>query len=225
MNTDLESIADQWGLIHREQAQLITAKADWHHPDVLAAGRTDVIGLTIGDTPELSSSINAVLPNTTTSPAGMVRVGPTTSAELSASPEDAIVTPSIARNASTDRDLALLWSWSVTPKKPLDELVLTAHISVPIEGGASINTDIPLRIHVKRTVGFTLKQIFGSWATWSAIAGVVGARAAWLHRKLRRERASTVTPDAPKVPAPQANATDGTKEAPPATETVPSNEG
>ncbi|ORA26035.1 hypothetical protein BST13_32470 [Mycobacterium aquaticum] len=200
-----DGIAGEWIRVHTEQAELVTAKAKWHHPDVLSAGTTDVIGLTIGDTPELSSSINALLPQTITSPAGTVRVGPTTTAELSASPEDAIVTPSQARNASTDRDIALLWSWDVTPKRPLDELVLMAHISVPIDGGASVNTDIPLRIHVKRTFSFTVHQVFGSWTTWSAIAAAIAARAAWLHRKLKKARHSTGTPEASEAATEKVN--------------------
>lgn len=190
-----------WGRIHQQQADLIAAKAEWHRPDELAVEQTDVIGLTIGDTPELNESVSEVLPGTTASPAGTVRVGPTTTAELSASPDDAIVTPSVARNASTDRDIALLWSWQVTPKRPVDELVLTAHVQVPLDGGGSLNTDIPLRIHVKRTFSYTVWQIFHSWATWSAIVTTAVAGVGWFLRRLKRDLRSDATEKAAGPPA------------------------
>jgi hypothetical protein len=197
--------AVNWGRIQQQQAGLIAAKAEWHRPDELAVERTDLIGLTIGDTPELNQSVNAVLPGTITTPAGTIHVGPTTTAELSASSDDAIVTPNIARNASTDRDIALLWSWQITPKRPIDELVLTAHVQVPLDGGGSLNTDIPLRIHVKRTFGYTVGQIFHSWATWSAIVTAAAAGVGWLVRRRRRDQSPGAHPESAQAPAHHGN--------------------
>ncbi|MGV0813290.1 LPXTG cell wall anchor domain-containing protein [Mycolicibacterium boenickei] len=159
---------------------------------------TAVIGLAIGDTPNLNREVNATLPGTIATPAGTVEVGITTRAELSASPDDATITPSLAKNASTVDEIELLWTWHVTPKRPTDELMLTAHIEVPLDGGGSFNTDIPLRIPVKRSIGYTAGQIFDSWATWSAIAVSVAGGAGWFFRRRRRAQPTASAQEVPE---------------------------
>ncbi|MBX8687664.1 hypothetical protein GO011_09525 [Mycobacterium sp. 20091114027_K0903767] len=151
---------------------------------------TELIGLTIGDTPDLNQEINEKLPGTVTTPAGTVEVGINTKAELSASSDDATITPDYSKNASTPDKVDLMWTWEVTPKRPADELILTAHIEVPVDGGGSFNTDIPLRIHVKRSIGYTAGQAFHNWATLSAIAASAAAVVGWFLRRRKRDQRS-----------------------------------
>jgi NADH pyrophosphatase NudC (nudix superfamily) len=152
------------------ESQLLTSNASWDAPKTLKAEETQRIGLQIGQSKLLSDKINQLLPHTSQSPAGQVKVGPLMRARLEADPDDAVVTPSESVNYSTASKPELLWTWLVRPKKPTTALVLTAHLEIPLAGSENVlPTDIPFQIQVESTTKYKIKQIFTNWKTWAAI--------------------------------------------------------
>jgi hypothetical protein len=122
----------------------------------------------------LSDRINQLLPNTSQSPAGPVKVGPLMRARLEADPDDAEVTPKDTIDFSTASNPELLWTWTVRPKRPTTALVLTAHLEIPLDGSADVlPTDIPFQIQVDSSLAYRLGQIFTNWKTWTAIVATL----------------------------------------------------
>jgi hypothetical protein len=172
-----------------EQSELVNANAYWRRPDALKVNEPAQIGLGIQTAP-LTTQINArmnELPGTN-QPAGQIQVSPQATAQLVASPTDAEVTPSGFQNTSFDQYIQMAWQWTITPKRPTSDLILTAYVIVHIEGGpdAVITTPITLHIPVQRTVPYTLERIFTNWGTWSAIAVAFLGGATWITKKVRR---------------------------------------
>lgn len=180
-NSELPEV---FGPNERELDGLIQEQARWHKPERLVVDRTERVGLEIGDSDELTSTIRALLPSSESIPAGDVRIGPLTRARLIADTNDADITPSESVDASTSQDVALLWTWFIRPKRPTDSLLLTVHIEVPTRNGAVFVTDMPLELRVERTLAYTSAQIFANWTTWAGIIASVagGARLIWLQR-------------------------------------------
>ncbi len=178
------SFEDNYKQIAKDESQLITSNASWNAPKTLTVEKTQRVGLQIGQSKALSDKINQLLPNTSPSSAGQVKVGPLVRARLEANPDDADVTPSDFVNYSTASSPELLWTWMVRPKKPSDALLLTVHIEVPLEGSANaLPTDIPIEIPVDDTFWYRAGQIFTNWGTWTAVAGTLGGFGWWKRRK------------------------------------------
>jgi hypothetical protein len=172
-------------------SDLVNARTTWHAPTFLEVEKSQRIGLEVGQSESLRSSIEALLPGTASTPGGTIAVGTSARARLIASADDAEITPSDAVNSSTDFDIALLWTWTVRPKRPVDHLVLTAHIEVPLEGSTDVvSTDVPLQIPVHRTASYTLGQIFTSWQTWSALAASAAGGGVWIFGRVRNRKGS-----------------------------------
>jgi hypothetical protein len=138
----------------------------------------------------LTTQINArmnELPGTN-QPAGQIQVSPQATAQLVASPADAEVTPSGSQNTSLDKDIQMAWQWTITPKRPTSDLILTAYVVVHIQGGpdAVITTPVTLHMPVQRTIPYTLGRIFTNWETWSAIVVALAGGATWMRKRMRR---------------------------------------
>jgi hypothetical protein len=172
-----------------EQSELVTANAYWRKPDALKVDQPTEIGLGIQTAP-LTTQINAwmeELPGTN-QPAGQIQVSPQATASLVASSADAEVTPSGSQNTSWDEHIQMAWKWTITPKRPTEDLILTAYLVVHIDGGpdAVITTPVTLHIPVQRTASYTLERIFTNWGTWSAIVVALAGGATWIRKKVRR---------------------------------------
>jgi len=176
---------------------LVTANATWRHPPTLTVEQTQRVGLEIGHSDEIADAVNELLQGTVESPAGQVKVASSVKARLIANPNDADIEPSDTRNASTSREIGLLWTWMVRPKRPMDSLLLTAELYVPLAGGDGGEnvpgrlTEIPLEIPAHRTLRYTLNQIFSNWATWAAIVGAVSTGATWSYKKWKQRKKQT----------------------------------
>jgi hypothetical protein len=182
--------------VSNAMAGLITANASWHRPENLTVEESQLIGLEIGQSDAVAARISELLPNTVQSPAGSVAVNSNVRARLIANPNDAEVFPNESLNASTPSDISLLWTWNVRPKRTTESLLLTAHIEVPIAGGNTLSTDIPLHIPVRETPSHWLSQvsnwISSHWAMLAGIVAVAGAVAAWWRKRtLKAESASS----------------------------------
>jgi hypothetical protein len=79
--------------IHNALSRLVTANAIWRSPPALDVEQSQLIGLAIGNSDELTSEINQMLPNTNETAAGTVKVAPQAKARLLVDPNDADVTP------------------------------------------------------------------------------------------------------------------------------------
>lgn len=173
--------------IDAETAALVTREATWQAPKSLDVGKTERIGLSVGEGDKLKSKIEQLFPIPQPSTgAGLVLVGPTVRVSLHADPNDADITPSEAVDASTGSDVQMLWTWFVHPKHPTKALLLTAQLDVPLSTGHTIHNEIALTLQVKRTVAYTAGQVFTHWGTWAAIAGSIVSVGAWLWRRRRR---------------------------------------
>ena len=177
-----------------EQSELVTANAYWRRPDALKVDQPAEIGLGIQTAP-LTTQINAWMEDLpgTNQPAGQIQVSPQATASLVASSADAEVTPSGSQNTSWDEHIQMAWKWTITPKRPTEDLILTAYVVVHIEGGpdAVITTPITLHIPVQRTTSYTLGRIFTNWGTWSAIVVALAGGATWIRKKVRRPTQSS----------------------------------
>jgi hypothetical protein len=176
-----------------EQSKLVTANAFWRRPDALKVDRPAQIGLGIQTAP-LTTQINAqmnALPGTNQA-AGQIQVSPQATAQLVASSSDAEVTPAGNQNTSFDQNIQMAWQWTVTPKRPTQDLILTAYVIVHLEGGpdAVITTPITLHMPVQSTIPYTLGRIFTNWGTWSAIAVAVAGSATWIRKRILRNAAA-----------------------------------
>jgi hypothetical protein len=172
-----------------EQSKLVTANAFWRRPDALKVDRPAQIGLGIQTAP-LTTQINArmnALPGTNEA-AGQIEVSPQATAQLVASSSDADVTPAGNQNTSLDQNIQMAWQWTITPKRPTQDLILTAYVIVHLEGGpdAVITTPITLHMPVQSTMPYTLGRIFTNWGTWSAIAVAVAGSATWIRKRILR---------------------------------------
>jgi hypothetical protein len=164
---------------------LVTARATWQAPRSLTVEKAERIGLVIGDTGRLSSEIDALIKRSVPRDAGTVEVGPNVRVTLQADQGDASIEPSKAVDQSTTSNVAMLWTWIVRARHPADSMYFTAHVEVPSDKHV-FALDVPLTIDVKRTVNFTLHQIFVNWGTWSAIFVAIGGWATWFVRRRRR---------------------------------------
>jgi len=102
------------------------------------------------------------------------------------------VTPAGYQNTSFDQNIQMAWQWTITPKRPTQDLILTAYVIVHLEGGpdAVITTPITLHMPVQNTIPYTLGRIFTNWGTWSAIAVAVAGSATWIRRRMLRNTAA-----------------------------------
>lgn len=185
----------------RAAAQLVHTVAQWQHPARLTVDRAERIGLSIGQSQEIADKMNTLVKDGVKSTPVEVKVGSTVRVTLRADPEDAEITPSDAVDASTGSDIAMLWTWLVKPKHPTDDLILTAHMEIPLSDGHVATNDLPLSIPVARTVGYTVNQVFTNWATWSAVGTSVVGVGGWFlrRRQRRRQRLSAAESAAPTV--------------------------
>jgi hypothetical protein len=184
--TPATSPSGPFSKVDAETAALVTREATWQAPKSLDVGKTERIGLTVGEGATLKTKIEQLFPAALPTNAGPVLVGPTVRVSLHADPNDADITPSEAVDASTGSDVQMLWTWFVHPKHPNKALLLTARFDVPLSSGHTIHNEIALTLQVKRTVAYTAGQIFTHWGTWSAIAASIVSVAAWLWRRRRR---------------------------------------
>jgi hypothetical protein len=195
----------QFGDIDKATAGFLTRDADWQVPPALDVDKTTRIGLSIGSGPTVTSGIQRLLPSTSPTPAGPIEIGPTVGVTLRADPDDAVITPSEMVNASTGTDVEMLFTWFVHPLHPNSALLLTAYIELPLADGHVIMNAYPLTLEVRRTLPYTLHQIFTNWATWSSIAGAVAGVVAWLYRRRRKRlRAARTAAAAAQAVAPAA---------------------
>jgi hypothetical protein len=179
-----------------EQSELVTANAYWRRPDALTVDQPAAIGLGIQTAP-LTTQINArmnELPGTN-QPAGQIEVSRQATATLVASSADAEVTPAGSQNTSLDKDIQMAWQWTITPKRPTNDLKLTAYVTVHIQGGpdAVITTPINLHIPVHGSIAYTLGRIFTNWGTWSAIVVAAAGGATWIRKKTLRSSEPSTT--------------------------------
>jgi hypothetical protein len=178
--------SSEFELVDQATSRLLQRDARWHAPDVLDVGETYRIGLSIGSGSTLNSRIRDLLPQTRPKNAGPVEVGPTMRASLLADSDDATVKPLDAINASTGTDVQILWTWFVHPLHPTEELLLTAHLELPLTERPVIQRDISLTVSVRRTLSYTTQQIFTNWATWSAILTVALSVGGLIYRRRRK---------------------------------------
>lgn len=188
--------------IDKETAKLVGTEATWQAPDELTVRRTERIGLAIGQGTALKSRIEQLLPAAAPTGAGRVLVGPTVRAWLHADPDDAVVTPSAAVDASTGSDVQILWTWLVQPKHPTDALLLTVQLEVPLSSGHTIHNEVALTLPVRRTASYTAGQVFAHWSTWSVMTASAASVATWAWRRRRRAGTSPApaTPERVTVP-------------------------
>jgi hypothetical protein len=184
------AVAPGFAVIQKAESGLVTANAYWRRPDALNVEQSQQIGLGIQSAP-LTSQINQrinELPGVN-QPAGQIKVSPHATARLEANPSDAEVTPSGSQNESTASDIQLSWMWTVRPKRPTSDLVLTAYVDVHLEGSPNdvLTTPITLHVPVHRTASYTAGQIFTNWKTWTGIVGAVAAGAAWILKRTKRK--------------------------------------
>lgn len=172
----------------RSARSLVTQQANWQAPKSLTVGRTERIGLSIGDGPEVTNKINTLLMGTQSTSAGSLLVGPVVRATLRASSADAEITPSEAVNVSTGSDIQMLWTWFVHPKRPTDRLQLTAFLEVPLENGHVISHELGFSVPVKRTFAYTAEEVATHWGTWSAVAATLVSIIGWFLRRRRNRR-------------------------------------
>ena len=176
-----------------DTSDLVTANAYWRRPDFLNVDQPAQIGLGIQSAPlttQINAAINAIQGRNES--AGQIRVSPQATAQLFASPSDAEVTPSGSQNTSLDEDIQMSWQWTITPKRPTSDLILTAYVVVHVEGGpdAVITTPLTLHVPVHRTTSYTFGRIFSNWGTWSAIVAAVAGGAGWIFKRTKRSRSS-----------------------------------
>jgi hypothetical protein len=199
--------------------QLIPEKVMWHQPPkAIEIDRPTEIGLQVGASDELSREILQRLPNTVETPAGTVKVGPTITVTLDVVPRDAVeIDPDKPIDKSAPPNVAQLWPWFITPKKPKD-LEVTARVEsrvdVPGAGGTksipfSYETT-PIEIHVHASPWWHIKHFWkDNWqwilATISALIGFIGWLGGWWKRlfglwKHRGTKTKTPTDDSAPTP-------------------------
>lgn len=185
----------------RAAAQMVHTVAQWEHPEHLTVGEAERVALSIGQSQEIATKVEQLVKNGVTTSAGEVKVGPTVRVTLQADPEDAEITPSDAVNASTGSDIAMLWTWLVKPKHPTEELILTAHMEIPLSDGHVATNDLPLSVPVSRTFGYTMNQVFTNWATWASVGTSIAGVGGWFLRRARRRRKNAAAQPAETVSA------------------------
>lgn len=188
-------IGGQFGEIDRGARALLNGEASWHAPESMTVAKTERIGLSVGTGSGLKKKIDTLLPDTVTTSAGPVQVGPVMRATLRANPADAEITPSDAVNASTGTDIQMLWTWLVHPKRPTRALQLTAYLEVPLDNGHTISNEIAFSVPVQRTLVYTAEEVATHWGTWSAVAATLVSVTGWIiNRRRRRRKAAQATP-------------------------------
>jgi hypothetical protein len=185
----------------RAAAQMVHTVAQWQHPEHLTVGESERIALSIGQSDEIATKVDQLVKDGVKTNAGEVKVGPTVRVTLQADPEDAEITPSDAVDASTGSTIAMLWTWLIKPKHPTDELILTAHMEIPLSDGHVATNDLPLSVPVARTVGYTVNQVFTNWATWASVGTSIAGIGGWFLRRARRRRKAAAPAPAESVSA------------------------
>jgi hypothetical protein len=142
------------------------------------------LALTLGEGTEIDRAIRQNLPDTQTTLARTVRVGPDVKVTLVVDKADAVVSPDGELNASTTSNVQLYYQWNVRPVSAAHDVALTAYIVVPLSGTAhEITYTVPLNLPVDDTWSHRAYLVFTNWATWSgitvAVVGVIG----WLWRR------------------------------------------
>jgi len=149
--------------------QLITSRAEWIVPPELDVDTSSAIGLKIGDSAEIRDAVARNLPSTQAQDAGTVTIGPNVTVRLEYNESQADVHPHDPIVSSTARNVAMLFSWNVTPRIP-GELHVIAMVDVSLNSGAVLKTtELHKTLMVHRTLGYTAHQVFTNWGTWSAI--------------------------------------------------------
>ncbi len=192
--------------IDADAQQLVDRVATWHAPTHLLVDTPTRVGLSIGTGTQISNEVNALVQSDDPRDAGTVQIGATVTATLEADADDATITPSVAVDASTGSDVELLWTWTVRAKHPSTDLLLTVHLEIPLADGHDLTRDLPLDISVSRTISYTVREIFNSWGTWSAIGGTIVAVGGWWaarRRKHRRTGGGDGSGRRPRSPAPK----------------------
>ncbi|HET8615865.1 MAG TPA: hypothetical protein VFL94_10095 [Actinomycetales bacterium] len=175
-------------------AQMVDANAAWHVRRTVPVDQTQDVGLSVGQTDELTRQIEDNLPQTESVPAGTLQVGTDVTAALVGDPSDVQIRPDQAIDASTGSAVGLLWTWKVRALHPTKDLHLTAHLAMLVPGtDHRLTRDVPLHLTVQRTASYTAHQIFTHWATWAAIVTAAAGVARWLWVRLRRRRAGHAT--------------------------------
>jgi hypothetical protein len=170
----------------QELQGLVTRDATWHAPDALTVNETARIGLVIGQLAPVRDRLRQLVPSDAPRSAGQVVVGPTVRVVLEANRDDADVVPSVSLDESSGSNTALLFSWQVHPKKPMDSLLLTAHIEVPLSNGQVLASDVPLTLPVHGTPWYYVSDFLRTYA--AAIAALVTASLALAGFQWRRRR-------------------------------------
>jgi len=181
----------------RSARSLVSREAKWQAPKTMTVGRTDRIGLAIGDGPTLTTKMNTLLKGSESTPIGTLQVGSVVRVTLRANPADAEITPSEAVNVSTGSDIQMLWTWLVHPKRPTEGMQLTAFVEVPLESGHIISHELAFSVPVKRTFAYTAEEVATHWGTWSAVAATLASIIGWFLRRRRNRRKRGATPGGP----------------------------
>lgn len=160
---------DPYQTAQTDLEKLITARAEWIVPPELDVDTSSAIGLQIGDSAEIRDAVARNLPSTQAQEAGTVTIGPNVTVRLEYNETQADVQPHDPIVSSTARNVAMLFTWNVTPRIP-GELHIIAMIDVSLNDGPVLKTtQLHKTLMVHRTLGYTAHQVFTNWGTWSAI--------------------------------------------------------
>lgn len=163
---------------------MVGSTVRWHRSEVLKADRSQVLGISIGNSPTLIEEIEEALPDTYPESDRPIIVGTDVTAILVGNPQDVQIEPDQEINASTGSDIGLLWSWDVRPLRPNDSLRLTAKLSIEVPGTEhTLTRDVPLTIEVQRTLSSTASQVFDNWGTLAAVTTSSFLGVLWLWRR------------------------------------------
>jgi hypothetical protein len=164
-----DTTTDPYQTAQTDLEQLITSRAEWIVPPELDVDTSSAIGLKIGDSAEIRDAVARNLPSTQAQEAGTVTIGPNVTVRLEYNESQADVHPHDAIVSSTARNVAMLFSWNVTPRIP-GELHVIAVVAVSLNNGPVLKTtELHKKLIVHRTLGYTAHQVFTNWGTWSAI--------------------------------------------------------
>ena len=184
--------------------KIIDAEAQWQLPDYLEVDESQAIGLSINDSPEVRRAIELNLPGTKPSEGGPVTIGPMVSVLLKGPGGQIDIEPKTPQTWSTKTEAALLFTWTVTPKVVTDSLHLQVLGEVTMRDKSNVTTfTLNREIKVKRTLSYTLGEIFSHWATWAAIAAAflaffkqIRKFAGWSVRKTQNALSKSEAPQA-----------------------------
>lgn len=168
----------------------IESAVEWRPPkDGFTVDETDDLGLAIGDSPGLKKALEQNLPESTSLPAGTLRVGPDAEVALIGATADVEIVPTEPIRASTGSQIGLLFIWKVHPLEPNPALSLTAMVSIPVleQNGTTHVLHVPIRqtFPVKATFAYRAEQVATAWQTWfgTTVGAALIAGFIWLRRR------------------------------------------